>query len=105
MVMKKWMPEATIYLSFPPLLLLYLRQTKKQFDMELSAIKPYFYLLFIGAVYEIIFTTILKVPACYWWSLFTILEFLALWYFFKKIFLKNIIILFGFPYLLYWLKL
>ena len=86
MVMKKWMPEATIYLSFPPLLLLYLRQTKKQFDTELSAIKPYLYLLFIGAVYEIINT---KIPSCYHFTAFTVLEFLALWYFFKKIFLRK----------------
>lgn len=85
-IMKKWFPLTTKYLSFVPLLLILFRKNKEQFSNEISAVKPYFYLLFIGAIYEIIN---IRIPSCYHFTVFTVLEFVALWYFFRKIFLKK----------------
>lgn len=72
-------------LSAIPILLLFLRKQLHDFKNELSAIKPFLWLLFIGAVYEIVFTHILRIPSSVWFTLYTLLEFMVLWYFFYKL--------------------
>ena len=55
---------------------------KNKFKYDISGIKPYVWLLFLGSLYEFFFTRMLRVPSGYWTTLYTLLEFLSLSYFF-----------------------
>lgn len=47
---------------------------------------PFVWLTFIATLYEYIGTSILKINVAYWFQLYSLLEFLTIYYFFQKIF-------------------
>lgn len=69
-----------------PLLIFLLKKPSKNFSKQIIAIKPFLWLMFIGSVYELVFTIIFRFTVSYWFTLYTLLEFLALYYFFRKLF-------------------
>lgn len=72
-----------------PLIILFFRKPDSGFTKEFQAVKPYLWLMFIGAFYELVFTKLLKIPSAYWFTAYGFLEFLALFYFFKKLFIDR----------------
>lgn len=72
----------------------YLLQNKKVRE-ELKSILPFLILVFISSIYEIIGTNFFNIDSKYWFRLYTLLEFLVLFYFFKKILKKNHKVLFN----------
>lgn len=89
MILQDYLIYAVYITSVLPLLLLYLREVKRIHADAVLAIKPYLWLMLIGAFYELIFTGLLKIPSAYWFTAYTFLEFLVLWYFFRKLFLNK----------------
>lgn len=76
----------TIVVGLIPLSLLLLRKVKQEDHEQLSFLKPFLWLLFIGSVYELVFSTILYITTGPWIRLYYLLEFLVLYYFFRKFF-------------------
>lgn len=76
----------TIIVGLIPLSLLLLRKVKQQYSQQISFTKPFLWLLFIGSVYELVFSVILFISTGPWFRLYYLLEFLVLYYFFKKFF-------------------
>lgn len=72
-----------------PVLFLGIRKPVKKHEEELSAIKPFLWLMLLGAIYEVIFTGFFRIPTGYWFTAYAFLEFFALWYFFKYLFKKS----------------
>lgn len=85
MNIKELLPLIATILAFSPLTITFFRKTNPCFKDEMLAIKPYLWLIFIGAFYELIFTSFLRIPSAYWFTAYTFLEFLALWYFFREL--------------------
>lgn len=79
-----------IGIGLVPMLILLFRDVSSRYYSVIRAIKPYFWLLFIGSLYELIATKILKIPSGFWFTLYTYLEFLTLWYFFRMLFPKTL---------------
>jgi hypothetical protein len=75
-----------IIIGLFPLLIFLLRKPVKNFSKQTSAIKPFLWLMFIGSIYELVFSIILKFSVSYWFTLYTLLEFLVLYYFFRNLF-------------------
>ena len=69
-----------------PLFLIFLK--KKTFNVK-QPIIPFVWLTAVGALYELIGTVILKVNATYWFQLYSLLGFCALYYFFFKLLNKK----------------
>ncbi|WP_129752279.1 hypothetical protein [Flavobacterium beibuense] len=91
--------------------MIYKRKTRPNHKKEILAIKPYLWLLFLSSVYEEVVTGLIRFPAAYFITAYTLFEFLALTYFFynilninKKImgFCISIFVLFFFFSLQYW---
>lgn len=98
----------TIIVGLFPLSVFLLRKPNPVYNLELTAIKPSLWLLFIGAVYELIFTTFLYVSTAPWIHLYYLLEFLTLYYFFKTLFeRKHMLLLNSFliVYVITWIVL
>src|SRR5688572_3811086 len=76
----------TVIIGVAPLSILFFRKPKQSQKHFIAAIKPFLWLLFIGAIYEIVFTAILYINTAPWMRLYYLLEFLTLCYFFKKLF-------------------
>ena len=79
-----------IVMGIAPLLILFFRNVSSRYYSLIKAIKPYLWLLLIGSLYELIVTTILEIPSGFWFTLYTYLEFLTLWYFFRKLLPKTL---------------
>ncbi len=77
-----------ILIGLLPLIILYCIQTKSKFKDSIAAIKPFLWLLFLGSLYELIFTGFLKVPAAYWFTFYTLIEFWAICFFYNYLFKK-----------------
>ncbi|MEE1899896.1 hypothetical protein GN157_15650 [Flavobacterium rakeshii] len=63
----------------------YRRSAKIKYTNEYTAVKPFVWLMFIGGVYELVFTTILFVQTAFWHSLYGLLEFLVFNYLLYRI--------------------
>ncbi|WP_330443752.1 hypothetical protein [Flavobacterium sp. C4GT6] len=66
----------------------YTRSPRKELYNEFKVIKPFVWLMFIGELYEVIFSIILFVKTAYWTTLYSLLEFLAFNYMFYKLLKK-----------------
>lgn len=96
----------TIVIGIVPLLILFFRKPKQSQKHFITAIKPFLWLLFIGAIYEIVFTAIFYVNTDLWMRLYYLLEFLTLCYFFRKLFenrYKYVLIAFLIVFTVAWL--
>lgn len=78
-----------IIIGLLPLLLIFLRKPKQDYAYEIKAIKPFLWLLFIGSIYEIVFSTILLVSVGPWIRAYYLFEFVTLYYFFRKLFVNR----------------
>lgn len=58
---------------------------KKGFDFK-EPITPFIWLTALATLYELIGTRLLKLNTTYWFQLYSLLEFIALYYFFFKLF-------------------
>lgn len=76
-----------------PLLLLLLK--KKTFDIK-QPIVPFVWLTAAATLYELIGTVILRINATYWFQLYSLLCFCALYYFFSRLLDRQYKKLFGF---------
>lgn len=98
-----------LFLGIVPLVILF---SKKRAFIASEPIMPFLWLTFIATLYEHIGSTLLKINTAYWFQLYSLLEFLTIYYFFYKHFqfaykknLKLIIALFLCVYvisLLFW---
>ena len=75
-----------LFIGVIPLSILFYR--KKAYDIQLPAIL-FIWLTAIAVVYEFVGTLLLKKTTTYWFYLYDLLEFIALYYFFYKIFQKR----------------
>jgi hypothetical protein len=77
----------TLIMGLIPGLFVLIEQGKKNVvSIDLKAIKPLVWLIFIATIYEVIGTIVLKIHSDYWFRLYSLLEFTALFYFFKILF-------------------
>ena len=72
----------TLFIGIIPLLILFIK--KRAFDKN-HPIVPFIWLTALASAYEFIFTIILKINTSYWFQLYALLSFLALFYFFFKL--------------------
>lgn len=89
MVMQDYIIYGAFAISALPLFFLRFRKISKSYKIDLLAIKPYLWLLFLGSFYELVFSILLKIETAYWFTAYTLLEFLMLWYFFSRILRGN----------------
>lgn len=76
-----------------PLILLFLK--KKAVDLKQPTV-PFVWLTAVATLYELVGTTLLKVNATYWFQLYSLLCFCALYYFFFRLLDKQYKKVFGF---------
>lgn len=80
------MPLICIIIGMIPILLLFVRKAKHNCLDDIRFIKPFLWLMFIGSIYEQVFTGILRIPSSYWFTFYTLLEFLVLCVVFNRLF-------------------
>ncbi|TDS64258.1 hypothetical protein [Myroides indicus] len=73
---------AALFAGIIPLIVLFL---KKRAFVVSDSIQPFVWLTFIATLYEGIGTFILKVNTTYWFQIYSLLEFLTIYYFFYKL--------------------
>lgn len=104
-LLTKILANIAIIIGLVPVCFLLFRSLRRGFEIEMTAIKPFLWLLFFGSIYEFIFTFVLLVNTAYWFTLYILLEFLGLYYFFRKLFLgkySGLLIFFLISYTLAW---
>ena len=72
-----------LFLGVIPLVILF---SKKRAFVASESIMPFVWLIFIATLYEIIATFLFKINTAYWFQLYSLLEFLTIYYFFYKLF-------------------
>ena len=72
--------------------LLYLISKKTQLEREVFYFVPLICLSFFSSVYELVFTFFLKFSNVYWFRIYLLLEFVALFYLFNRLFKSRSII-------------
>lgn len=72
----------TLFIGIIPLIVLFYK--KSGFNFE-NAITPFIWLTTVATLYEFIGTGLLKVNTNYWFQLYCLLEFTALYYFFYRL--------------------
>lgn len=72
-----------LFLGIIPLIVLF---SKKRALVFKESIVPFIWLTAIATLYELTGTLTLKIPVDYWFQFYSLLEFLTIYYFFKKLF-------------------
>lgn len=72
----------TLFLGIVPVIQLLLLKNKRD---KIGPIEPFLYLTAVSSLYEIIFSIILRKDVTIWFTLYDILEFLLIFYFFYKL--------------------
>ena len=82
---------------------LFLFEKRNELQKETLYLTPLIFLSFFSSLYEVVFTYCLKFPSAYWFRLYLLLEFLALFYLFLKIFNSRRITILLYVFLLVYL--
>lgn len=91
----------TLGMGFIPILIFSLKSNKSRSSNNYFL--PFIILTAIASIYELVFTSFLKIISSHWFQIYDFLEFFALVYFFMKIFeqkQKDILFLFAFIFLI-----
>ena len=72
-----------LFAGIVPLIVLFFKKRAFAFS---KPIIPFMWLTFIASIYESVFSILLKVNTAYWFQIYTLFEFLAIYFFYRKLF-------------------
>lgn len=75
-----------LFAGIIPLIVLFFKKRAFVFS---NPIAPFVWLTFIASIYESVFSILLEINTAYWFQIYPLFEFLAIYYFFLKLFKSN----------------